>query len=1181
MEKFIRGLFSMRMMAVAMIVFLVSIGAATLIESTYDIQTAKILIYNATWFEVLLVYLSLNLISNIYRYRMFQREKIAMLMFHISFIVIIIGAGITRYISFEGLMLIREGEASNFIYASDPHLYLKINDGVMQTSPFNKKLFMSEQTNNYFDYEANFPNRPNPIVIEYAGFRKKQIDTLVINDSIKTGVLEIVTGGMSSNYVAPGGFVMAGDIAISYGKENAMPGVDIRKVNGRLMVNTKIPIRFLPMSQMQKFRQSGLTPPDSLYGTIPTDSLVPFLSTTLYEVGGQQFVFKREIPNAKMTKMSSGRKDAGVDVLTVKITDGKDSRLVDLEGGFGQIPTREVFTFKGLVYEMEYGSTRIELPFSILCRDFQLDKYPGSDVASSFASEVTIQDTANKYTRNQRIFMNNVMDYNGYRFFQSAYDLDDPNTPQNEEGTRLSVNHDAWGTNVTYLGYLLMSIGMILSLFAPSGRFKELLDKIRKSREKREKALKVLVIALLCSAAPVYAQEDHSGHDHAMHEGHDHDHEGHDHDHDHEGHDHTGHDHADHDHSHDHSVTAMPQRQKKPIHRFASEAHSEEMATMLVQDFKGRIIPFHTMCDELLRKVYGKNTYQDKNAIQAVMSMHMYPEYWMEQPVIAVPGAVREGLNLGEYASYVDLINEQGQLKFIDQYNDAHKKLESKRSEFEKKIIKLVERYQVLESFFSWQYMKIIPLKGDPGHNWYVPLSMQLMQRDSVSSGLALRYLTALDEAAKNNTYGTASDRLSELKAFQRKVAGSIVPSETHVKMEVRYNKMNIFKNAMRSYLGIGFALLIIFFIRIFIAPTTQSEKRFKRISAPFIILMAVIFLYHGAGLGMRWYISGHAPWSNGYEAVIFIAWVTMVAGFIFAKKNPVVLAGTAILAFCMIFVTEMNLLDPEITPLQPVLKSYWLMIHVAIITGSYGFLGLGAILGFLNQVLYIFRNSSNGKRITAHIHEITFISELTITIGLFMLTIGTFLGGIWANESWGRYWGWDPKETWALVSVLVYAVILHLRYIPSLNNKFTFNVVSFWSYSAILFTFFGVNFYLVGLHSYAQGEGLAEVPQWIFWTVFAFYIFSEIAAVQHKIYGLTDGKKITIKHFVKKTLILTGILLLLCLLEIMVGIGSINIGEKLISWLEVAGLIALVNLLMFLYATVRMNNSGPGLKEN
>jgi ABC-type transport system involved in cytochrome c biogenesis permease subunit len=175
------------------------------------------------------------------------------------------------------------------------------------------------------------------------------------------------------------------------------------------------------------------------------------------------------------------------------------------------------------------------------------------------------------------------------------------------------------------------------------------------------------------------------------------------------------------------------------------------------------------------------------------------------------------------------------------------------------------------------------------------------------------------------------------------------------------------------------------------------------------------------------------------------------------------------------------------------------------VITSSYGFLGLAAILGLINLNLYIFKNQKNAQFLQLNISELTYISEMTMTIGLFMLTIGTFLGGIWANESWGRYWGWDPKETWALVSVLVYAVILHLRFIPALSGKFVFNVVSLWGYSAILFTFFGVNFYLVGLHSYAQGEGLAEIPIWLITTVILFFLHTLLAFWRDRAFRLSS----------------------------------------------------------------------------
>ncbi len=1152
MEKILKGLFSMRMMALGMLVFLVAIGAATLIESTYGIQAAKIIIYNALWFEILLVFLAFNLISNIIRYKMFQREKIAILTFHLSFIVILIGAGITRFISFEGLMLIREGESSNMIFLSDPHLWVRANDQKMQYT-FNEKEFMSEITDNYFDIAFDFPKHKTPIKIEYVDFKSKQIDTLLIKDSIKNHVLDIVTDGKKSNFLSPNGFIMLGDIPLSYAKKNSAPGIDISMVKGKMMFVTKLPMQFLPMTEMRKVRESGMPITDSMYKKVPTDSMIPFLERTLYIVNGQQFVYNRKIDHAKIVKMSSGKKNVGMDILTLKITDGKESKIVSLEGGLGQIPSTEVFQFNGLQYEMEYGSTQQAIPFEIACRDFQLDKYPGSEVASSFASELTILDEKKNYQKDKRVFMNNVMDYGGYRFFQSSYDLDNPQTKENEEGTRLSVNYDFWGTNVTYLGYLLMAIGMILSLFAPNGRFKELLGKIKKSRERRESSLlSVLVIFSLLS----FNSFSQSAIDKNVEHNHD--------------------EHAGHNHEAEQTQKVTP---KKAIYRIMSEEHSDEFASLLIQDFKGRIVPAHTVCDELLRKIYGKNKYKEYNAVQTIVSAHMYPDYWVKQQLISIPKACRERLKLKEYASLVDLIDQTGNFKWLSEYNEAHQRLEAKRSEFEKKLIKLVERFEVMNAILAWQYMKIIPLKNDPNKMWYVPLDMQLMQKDSLSSPNALAYLTALDQASETNSYGLALDKLNALKKFQRETAGEIAPSESLVKMEISYNKMNIFKNSQNSYFGLGMILLIIFFVRIFVKPSVKTEKRFKRISIPFIILIGIIFLYHGYGLGMRWYISGHAPWSNGYEAVIFIAWVTMLAGFIFSRKNPVVLAGTAILAYFMLFVSDLNMLDPEITPLQPVLKSYWLMIHVAIITGSYGFLGLGAILGFLNLTLYNFRNSKNGQRITAHINEISAVSELTITIGLFMLTIGTFLGGIWANESWGRYWGWDPKETWALVSVLVYAVVLHLRYIPFLSGKFTFNMVSLWAYASILFTFFGVNFYLTGLHSYAQGDSLAKIPEWLYYYLTAFYLFTQLSSINYNLFK-NEYKLIFVKYFTKRFVVQLLILASVFLFHLIFLPLSIDM-SVITNYLYVVGLIAETIVFFALYSLVRIKYHTKKLKKN
>ncbi|MBI1837107.1 MAG: cytochrome c biogenesis protein ResB [Flavobacteriia bacterium] len=923
MEKFAQSFFSMKMMALGMFIFLFAIGTATFLESAYDTQTAKIIIYNALWFEILLTYLGMNLISNIFKYNLFRREKIASLAFHLSFIIVLIGAGVTRYFGYEGMMIIREGEDSNTILSSDPHFWFKVNDGKMQYQ-YNEKMLMSEITSNYFSHDFIFPKHKNPIKIEFVKYEKKMIDSLVVNDSIKDFVLDIKTDGMKSNYLEKNNFLMIGTVPISFEKQDAAQGINLYAINGKLKLKSAFPLKCLPMAEMQKVRQSGQMPNDSLYEQIPIDTLVDLKTTTLYIVNGQQFVFKEVIKNAKKMRLPSGKRNVGTDYLTVKITDGKVSTLVSLAGGKDAIPEHVTFSFAGLIYEMEYGSTKIEIPFRVACRDFELIRYPGSNSPSSFSSQVTIVDMKNNYKRDQKIFMNHVMDYNGFRFFQSGYD-------QDEKGTHLSVNHDWWGTNITYIGYLLMFTGMILSIFAPGGRFREINEKLKKLNDKRN-SLGILVALISMVQFTTLAQ--------------------------HENHQHT-----------------------KPVYRIISEEHSEKLGHLLVQEFEGRISPMHTLCDKLLRDIANNTRYNNLNAVQTIFSMHMYPEHWMNEKIIVIPVNLRDRLKVGSFASYKELITPNGDFKLAKEYESAFQKPDSKRDEFDKKLVKLVDDFQMVQAIFSWQFMKIIPVTNAQNNTWYVPLSPELNQIDSTSSRIALEYISSLNSSAEKKSFSKSDVLLDKLIQFQRTVGKNVVPSETKVNIEIKYNKMNIFGNTLKLYISIGFGLLIVFFLRIF--SKNPNSKKFKNIGLIGTILLAITFIYQGTGIGFRWTITEHAPWSNGYEAVVFISWVTMIAGFAFARKNPVILAVAAILASLMIFVTEMNLMDPQITPLQPVLKSYWLMIHVAIITGSYGFLGLACILGLMNLILYIFRNENNGKSISLHILEITYISEMTMTIGL------------------------------------------------------------------------------------------------------------------------------------------------------------------------------------------------------
>jgi cytochrome c-type biogenesis protein CcsB len=327
---------------------------------------------------------------------------------------------------------------------------------------------------------------------------------------------------------------------------------------------------------------------------------------------------------------------------------------------------------------------------------------------------------------------------------------------------------------------------------------------------------------------------------------------------------------------------------------------------------------------------------------------------------------------------------------------------------------------------------------------------------------------------------------------YQKRFAGYALPSKARTNAEVFYYKTKVFERLFPFYATIGMIMLISL-----IGMVIRGKKERSLFVKLLSWLLFAGFLFHTAGLALRWYIAGHSPMSNGYESMIFISWVTLLAGFIFSRKSAFALSATAVLGSMTLMVAHLSFMDPEITNLVPVLKSYWLTLHVSVITGSYGFLGLGAILGLINMILLALSNKRNIDRIGNTIEELTVINYKTLTLGLYFLTIGTFLGAVWANESWGRYWGWDPKETWSLITVILYSLVIHSRMIPGLKDIYSFNILSLFAFSSVLMTYFGVNYYLSGLHSYASGDPI-PVPSFVYIAVIILTAISLIAYLRY-----------------------------------------------------------------------------------
>jgi cytochrome c-type biogenesis protein CcsB len=383
---------------------------------------------------------------------------------------------------------------------------------------------------------------------------------------------------------------------------------------------------------------------------------------------------------------------------------------------------------------------------------------------------------------------------------------------------------------------------------------------------------------------------------------------------------------------------------------------------------------------------------------------------------------------------------------------------------------------------FQGDFLKLIPDTQKPDHSWYGPSSKHgyISSADSMMLAKVLpNYLRAVSRGNVKLSSGLAK----QISNFQKKYGASVIPSQKKINAEILYNRWMIFDRLSALYGMVGFIMIVLLFIDLL-----RSSKAIKMVLKVFLWIIILAFIVQTFGLGLRWYISGHAPWSDGYESMIYIAWVTMLAGLVFSRRSMMTVAATTILGSIILMVAHLSWMDPEITNLVPVLKSYWLTIHVSVITASYGFLALSALLGFFNLILSIIKSPKNKKVIVDRIRELTAINERSLTIGLYMLTMGTFLGGIWANESWGRYWGWDPKETWALVSVLVYSFVAHMHRLPGLKSQFSFNLASLLGYSSILMTFFGVNYYLSGLHSYAKGDAI-PIPHFVYYTVVVVFV--------------------------------------------------------------------------------------------
>ena len=1045
-------------MAVLLLVYAFAMAYATFLENDYGTPTAKALIYEAKWFELIMFLLILNFIGNIGRYRLWKREKWPVLVFHLAFILIFIGGAITRYISFEGTMHIREGETSNEIVTDKNFLKVQIEE---KGDVLNYKDIPYLMSPLHKDLEATYDFHGKQVKVVAKEYVQRKKDSLLADPNGAEYLHLVSTGqtGRQNIFIKPGETKSINGTLVTFNR--AIEGaVEFKNEGGKLFIKTPVDASYMTMATQAT-------------GTTVKDEFQPLALRSLYSINELKLVVPEGLKKGKLIAIEGDRKkDQNVpDMLTVELQGPKTKQLVDLSVEKGNPNAYKQVTMDGLNIMIGFGPKIYNTPFSLKLDDFVMETYPGSSSPSAYESHIKIIDEGKQTPF--KIYMNHVLNHKGYRFFQSSFDPD-------RMGTVLSVNHDYWGTLISYIGYTFLFGGMFFMFFWKGTHFWKLNKMLKDVNKKKAAAVILLLLSFGLNAQKIETHGTTDGSREHIHVEGD-------------------------NHSHAQGSETLKPQGAQPFTKMKvvsadeiiarnkiSAEHADKFGYLLVQNFEGRIVPINTEALDVLRKLYKKDEFKGTDgksltANQWFLSVNIDTPSWTMVPMIKVGtkgGDELKNKTKADEDGYTSLMNlfpadANGNLRYIleSDYNTAFRKKPAEQTNYDKEVIAVNERVQIFNEFFSGQFMRIVPVKNDANHTWHSWLD-QKMEPDMESQQVMGPYFAEVLQAQQSGNWAKADAQLAKLSDYQQKWGKAVVPAKSKVDLEVFMNKVNINFKLLIFYTLIGGLLLILGFVELF-KPKKVLNKAIKVI----IVLGIVGYLFHFLGLVARWYISGHAPWSNGYEAIIFISWVGITAGLLLYRNSNALIpaAGFMVAVIMMGFAHGGSALDPQITPLVPVLKSYWLIVHVAIITSSYGFFALSMIIAVISLVFYIISNKETYKlHHDTTLKELVIVSEMSLTIGLFALTVGNFLGGIWANESWGRYWSWDPKETWAFISIMVYAFVLHMRLVPGLRSRWAFHVATMFAFCSMVMTYFGVNYYLSGLHSYAAGDPV-PVPAWVY----------------------------------------------------------------------------------------------------
>ena len=587
-----------------------------------------------------------------------------------------------------------------------------------------------------------------------------------------------------------------------------------------------------------------------------------------------------------------------------------------------------------------------------------------------------------------------------------SYRLYQSSYDEDGKGSVLAINADPYGIPVTYTGYALLFISLVWMLFDPKGGYRKLL----KSPLLKKGALMTALILSMGNIQTLHAE----------------------------------------------SATGNLQNAVLP------KETAEKFGELHIL-YNDRICPVQTFALDFCKKIYGARSYQGLTAEQVLSGWVFYGNTWASEPFIKIKsGEMKTAMNLPDYASLNTFFNREMGGYTIGQYVQEY--YNGQQDKFHQQAADIDGKIQIIMELREGVSLKVLPytftknVKATKDHpfikagttTWFSPVD-KLPQAVEHQHALYIKNVfSLLNGDVKAGNTSRVNEFFVKMKKYQEVSSGNSLPTNTQYKAERINNAFPFATILFMANLTLGFIALFYTIYRM----TKKREIKVLNIALP--ILLGVSFLALTFGLALRWIISGNIPMSNGYESMLTVAWFVMLISILMQLRIRIVMVFGFLISGFFLLVSHINQMDPAIGQMMPVLNSPLLSIHVSIIMMSYALLSLTFICGIM------------GICLRSHGEELQALSRIFLYPALTTMGFGIFIGAIWANVSWGNYWSWDSKETWALITFMIYAVVVHTQSLPVFRKPLVYHIYITLAFLSIAMTYFGVNYFLTGMHSYA-----------------------------------------------------------------------------------------------------------------